>query len=244
MIETIPSISVMSGKVARTVQGDYSALTTYKESPLVFAQQFQDHGITKIHLIDLDGSKRGNVDNFDVLSLITGHTDLDVDFGGGISTDGDLQKAFEFGAKRVTVGSLAIYNQDLFSSWLISYGRNKLTLSADFQGDSILVKGMQKTSETKLLDLLDYYYLRSVQYVKCADVSRDGTMEGPDLQMYKKIIDRYPQIKVLASGGLRNIDDFKRLEDIGVYGVIFGKAFYEGRITLQDLDSYIGANKS
>ncbi|MEH0157521.1 1-(5-phosphoribosyl)-5-[(5-phosphoribosylamino)methylideneamino] imidazole-4-carboxamide isomerase [Limibacter armeniacum] len=239
MIKIIPSISVMNGKCVRILDRDFSKATVYDESPLDVAKRFEDHGIEELHLIDLEGSKKGEVVNYDTLSLLTGHTDLKINFGGGINTDGDMNKAFEFGAEKVTIGSLALTNKELFASWLISYGRNKLCLSADSYKGNVVHNGWQKVENVKLLDHIDYHYQRSVQFVKCADTDKDGKLEGPAIDLYEDILTNYPKIKLMASGGVGSVDDIKKLADIGVYGVIFGKAYYEGKISLKELDTFI-----
>ncbi len=242
MIQLIPSLSVIGGKCVRLSQGNYEQKTVYKESPIEIARQFEDHGIKQIHLIDLDGTRLGSVKNFETLEMVKAYTNLKIDFAGGIKTDGDMTKAFEYGASMVTVGSLAISNSDLFSQWIISYGRNKITLSADALEGKIQIRGWQNATETDLFKHIEYYYNRSILFVKCSDVSRDGTMQGPNFSIYQKILEKFPGIKLLASGGIQSLDDIKQLQDMGVYGVIFGKAFYEGKITLKNLDEFTGKN--
>ncbi len=239
MIEIIPSISIMGGQLVRLEQGDYTRRKIYQESPLEVAKKFEDHGIRKIHLIDLDGARKGMLVNYETLDLIKGHTTLAVDFGGGISNDGDLIQVFESGADRVTIGSLAISNPTTVISWLISYGRNKITISADFFNEKIKFKGWQKQSEIDLFDHIEYYYQRGVQYLKCSDISRDGLLQGPSLNTYTRILQRFSQIKLVASGGVGSINDIKALEQLGVYGVILGKAFYDDKIKLSELEQFI-----
>ena len=239
MIEIIPSISIIGGKVVRLAQGNYKNQTEYSKSPIDVAKKFEDAGIKKIHLIDLDGTKKGKVVNYDALGLICGHTDLHVDFGGGVITDGDMMKVFEYGAKTVTVGSLAIKNKSLFSSWIISYGRQKITLSADAKEGKIQIRGWQTNTETDLMEHIDYYYNRSILYVKCSDVTKDGLLAGPAFDIYQQIIAKFPGIKLLASGGISSIDDIKKLEDIGVYGAIIGRAYYENKISIKEIATFI-----
>jgi len=239
MIEIIPSISIIGGKVVRLAQGNYKNQTEYSKSPIDIAKKFEDHGIKKVHVIDLDGTKKGRVVNYDALGLICGYTDLKVDFGGGVNTDGDIGKVFEFGADSVTVGSLAIKNKSLFSSWIISYGRQKITLSADALNGKIQIRGWQTKTETDLFEHIDFYYNRSIQYVKCSDVAKDGLLEGPAFPIYKDIIAKFPSIKLLASGGISSIDDIKKLDEIGAYGAIIGRAYYENKISLKEISDYI-----
>lgn len=238
MIEVIPSIAIYEGKVVRLKQGDFTSKITYSISPIDQAKQFEDHGVHQVHLIDLEGAKQGRAINVDMLQLVSGHTELKISYGGGINNDEDILKVFEFGAEMATIGSMAVRERELFSSWLISYGRKKLMLSADTFHGKIKTKGWQKETEEDLFDLLDHYYECSIEYVKCADIAKDGLMDGPNFKLYEDILKRYPDMKLIASGGLSCVDDFKRLEDIGVYAAIFGKAYYENKISLSDLDRY------
>ncbi len=235
MIQIIPSISIINGKVTRLKQGDYSNETVYKDSPVDVARRFEEVGIKKIHIVDLDGAKKGAPVNYHVLEAIAGYTDLQIDYSGGISTDGDISKSYEYGATSITASSVAVSNKKLFASWLVSYGREKITLGADALDGKITIKGWQKATDTDLFDHLDYFYMRGVKYVKSTDVSKDGIQEGPNFDMYKEIIAKFPGINLIASGGVRSVDDIRQLNDIGVKGVIFGRAYYEGNLTLNDL---------
>lgn len=235
MIQIIPSISIINGKVTRLKQGDYSNETVYKDSPVDVARRFEEVGIKKIHIVDLDGARKGSPVNYHVLEAIAGYTDLKIDYSGGISTDGDISKSYEYGATSITASSVAINNKKLFASWLVSYGREKITLGADALDGKITIKGWQKATDIDLFEHLDYFYMRGVKYVKSTDVSKDGIQEGPNFDMYKEIIGKFPGINIIASGGVRSVDDIKQLNDIGVKGVIFGRAYYEGNLTLNDL---------
>ncbi|MGB0524224.1 MAG: HisA/HisF-related TIM barrel protein, partial [Flammeovirgaceae bacterium] len=184
-----------------------------------------------------DGKGKG--ENWDALQNITGHTKLRVNFGGGINTDGDVQKVLEYNASSFTVGSLAATNKRLFTSWIMSYGRDRVVLSADAFNGKIQVRGWQKSTDIDLMEHLDYYYQRSIQYVKCSDVSLDGMLDGPNFELYKEIGKRFPEIKLLASGGVSSIDDIKKLNDLGLYGVIFGRAYYENKISLTEIEKFI-----
>jgi len=239
MIKLIPSLSIMDGKCVRLSKGDYSKPVIYPESPIEIAKAFEGHGIEQIHLIDLDGTRAGKVANFDTLDMVSSHTQIAIDFAGGINTDGDINKVFEYGASSVTIGSLTIKNRTLFGSWLISYGPKKLTMSADARNEEVLIRGWQKGTDVNLFDHIAYYYERGMKSVKCSDVDKDGTMQGPSFEMYKKILEKFPDIKLYASGGVGSMDDIKKLQDIGLYGVIFGKSFYEGKITLQSLADFV-----
>lgn len=242
MIQVIPSIAIRKGKVVKMRKGDPASEKAYNENPLDLAKRFEDHGIQVVHLVDLDGAERGSPKNYHVLEAIAGHTDLKVDFTGGICTDGDIGKAYEFGADYITASSIAVTNPELFASWIVSYGREKMTLGADVTdivSKKIAFRGWMKKSETTLFDHLQYFYDRGLKYVKSTDVSRDGVLEGPSFSFYQEILDEFKDLKVLASGGVRGVDDIKRLNDMGVFAVIFGKAYYEGILKLKDLEQFI-----
>jgi phosphoribosylformimino-5-aminoimidazole carboxamide ribotide isomerase len=239
MIQIIPSIAILEGKVIRLQQGDFSREKVYDESPVDLARSFQDHGIEVVHLVDLDGARRGAPKNYHILEAIAGHTNLKVDFTGGIHTDGDISKAYEYGASYITAASVAVSNKKQFASWIISYGREKITLGADAREGKIAVRGWEKNTDIDIYAHIDYFYSRGLKYVKSTDISREGIMEGPAVDMYKKIIDSFPDICVLASGGVRNIDDIKALNDMGVFAVIVGKALYEGKIKLKELEQFL-----
>lgn len=241
MIEIIPSISVINGKCVRLAQGDFRKAVEYGERPLEIATRFEEHGIKIVHLIDLEGAKdgKGKGENWDALQNITGYTKLRVNFGGGINTDGDVQKVLEYGASSFTVGSLAATNQKLFTQWIMSYGRDRVVLSADANDNMIQVRGWQKSTDINVMDHLDYYYQRSVKFVKCSDVSLDGMLAGPNFKLYQEIMTKFPELELLASGGVSSIDDIKKLNDLGVHGVIFGRAYYENKISLTEIERFM-----
>lgn len=241
MFEIVPSIWIIKGKVIRLVKGDFTTEEVITHNPLEIAQQFEDHGIKRLHLVDLDGARKGSPVNYHVLETIAGYTNLKIDFTGGLSTDGDINKAFEYGAKSITVASQAAKNPDLFVSWIMSYGREKINLGADTNSKDykIKIRGWEKATNLDIFDHIGYFYERGLKYVKSSDISRDGVMEGPNFEMYDAILKKFPDIKLVASGGVRNVDDMKRLYDMGLHGVIFGRAFYEGKISLKDLDQLI-----
>ncbi|GIL21962.1 MAG: 1-(5-phosphoribosyl)-5-[(5-phosphoribosylamino) methylideneamino] imidazole-4-carboxamide isomerase [Bacteroidota bacterium] len=223
-------------------KGDPASEKAYDENPLDLAKRFEDHGIEVIHLVDLDGAEKGSPKNYHVLEAVAGHTDLKVDFTGGICTDGDIGKAFEYGADYITASSIAVTNPQLFASWIISYGREKMTLGADvtdIESKKIAFRGWQKKADITLFDQLQFFYDRGLKYVKSTDISRDGVLEGPAFSFYQEIVKQFPDLKVLASGGIRGVDDIKRLNDIGVFAVIFGKAYYEGVLNLKDLEQFL-----
>ncbi len=245
MIQVIPSIAIRKGKVVKMRKGDPSSEKAYDENPLDLARRFEDHGIEVVHLVDLDGAEKGSPKNWHVVEAISGHTDLKIDFTGGISTDGDISKAFEFGADYITAASIAVTDPELFASWIISYGREKMTLGADVvnrESKELLFRGWQRKSHLTLFDHLEFFYTKGLKYVKSTDVSRDGVLEGPAFDYYQDIREKFPDLCVLASGGVRGIDDIKRLNDMGVFAVIFGKAYYEGILNLKDLEHFL-ANK-
>lgn len=239
MIQIIPSIVINGGKVIKLQQGDFSKEKVYDQSPIDLAKNFEDHGIEVVHLVDLDGARRGQPVNYHILEAIAGHTNIKVDFTGGIHTDGDISKAYEYGASYITAASIAVTRKELFSSWIISYGREKITLGADAINGKIAIRGWQKSTEIDIFEHIDYFYSRGLKYVKTTDVDKDGVMQGPAFDLYKNIQDKFPDICVLASGGVRNVDDIKRLNDMGVFAVIFGRAYYEGRIKLKELEEFL-----
>lgn len=235
----VPSITVINGKTIRLTQGDFSKEKLYEDSPLDVARKFEDHGINRIHLVDLEGAKAGRLINYPLLETISGYTDLTINFSGGLHTDGDLNKAFESGAQSVTTATIAVYNQDLFSSWLMSYGREKIALGADIYNGFIRVGGWQKDTKLDLFDHISFYYEKGLKYAKTTDISRDGALEGPSFDLYRQITKRFPDLCLFASGGVRSIDDLKKLQDTGVYGAVFGKAYYEGKISLKEIEKFI-----
>lgn len=242
MIQVIPSIAIRKGKVVKMRKGDPTSEKAYDENPLDLAKRFEDHGIEVVHLVDLDGAEKGSPVNWHVVEAISGHTDLKIDFTGGISTDGDISKAYEYGADYITAASIAVTDPELFASWIISYGREKITLGADVVDRAtkeLLVRGWQRRTKVTLYEHLEYFYSRGLKYVKSTDVSRDGVLEGPAFDFYQDIRDKFPEISVLASGGVRGIDDIKKLNDMGIFAVIFGKAYYEGILKLKDVEQFL-----
>lgn len=247
MIQVIPSIAIRKGRVVKMRKGDPASEKAYDENPLDLAKRFEDSGIEIVHLVDLDGAEHGSPKNYHVLEAMSAHTDLKIDFTGGISTDGDIGKAFEFGASYVTAGSIAVTNPHLFSSWIISYGRERITLGADvtdIKSKQIAFRGWTKKSSSTLFEHLQGFYDYGLKFVKSTDVSRDGVLEGPAFEFYTEILNKFPNLNVFASGGVRGIDDIKRLNELGVYGVIFGKAYYEGILKLKDLEQFLVRNET
>ncbi|MEQ9466033.1 MAG: 1-(5-phosphoribosyl)-5-[(5-phosphoribosylamino)methylideneamino] imidazole-4-carboxamide isomerase [Ekhidna sp.] len=234
----VPSISVIEGRTIRLTQGDYSKEKVYDDTPIDVAKQFEDHGISRIHLIDLDGARKGTSVNYDILHMISAYTDLKINFTGGLHTDGDVLKAFEYGAESITAASVAVAQKEQFANWLMSYGREKIALAADSLDRKIRVRGWQKGTSKDLFEHIAYFYDRGLKYLKTTDISKDGALEGPSFELYEELLREFPNLSIFASGGVRGIDDIKKLRDIGLYGVIFGKAFYEGRISLKDIDDF------
>ena len=239
MIHLIPSITVINGKTIRLTKGDYTKEKVYDDSPIDVAKKFEDVGIRTIHLVDLDGAKKGSPVNYATLETIAAYTDLYVNFSGGIHTDGDISNAYENGASSITSASVAVSDKELFASWLLSYGPEKIALGADALDRKIAIRGWQKETELDLFDHIEYFYNRNLKYVKTTDISRDGALEGPSFDLYKELLERFPGLGIFASGGVRSIDDFKKLNDLGIYAVIFGKAFYEERITLKEIEDFL-----
>ncbi|KEO73179.1 1-(5-phosphoribosyl)-5-[(5-phosphoribosylamino)methylideneamino]imidazole-4-carboxamide isomerase [Anditalea andensis] len=244
MFEIIPSIWIINGKCVRLKRGDFATEEVISNNPLEIAQAFEDHGIKRLHLVDLDGARRGEPKNYHILETMAGYTSMKIDFTGGISTDGDVIKAFEHGAKTITAASIAAKSADKFTQWIVSYGREKINLAADTNPNDykIKIRGWLKKTEINLFDHIDYFYQRGLKHLKCSDITRDGVMEGPNFELYAQIIEKFPSLSLIASGGVRNIDDFTRLKEMGLKGVVFGKAFYEGKITLADIDKFLAEN--
>lgn len=235
MIKIIPSIAVVKGKTTRTTHGKSLKDVVYDVSPLEVAKDFEDNGIKQIHLVDLDGARRGEPKNYATLEIIAGHTNLEIDFTGGIRQDCDIYTAYEYGATYITAASIAVRKRELFASWLISYGREKITLGADALNRKIAIKGWWKDTTIDVLDHIEFFYSRGLKFVKCTDIQKEGSLLGPSFGLYQEILKRFPDICLVASGGIRNVEDIERLNDIGVWGAHFGKAYYEGRIQLKDL---------
>ncbi len=237
-MEIIPAIDIIDGKCVRLTQGDYSQKKVYNENPLEVAKQFEDAGLNRLHLVDLDGAKAGSVKNWKVLEHIAGKTSLVVDFGGGIKSGKDVDIVFSSGAALATVGSIAVKNREEFIKWLLQFGAEKFLLGADVKEDKIAVSGWTETTDINVFDFLKQYIEQGVTQVFCTDVSKDGLLAGPSLDLYKKIIERFSSLHFIASGGVSSMDDVEDLEEIGCKGVIIGKAIYENRISLEDLQVF------
>jgi len=235
----IPAIDLIDGKCVRLSKGDYNTKIVYNEHPLEVAKQFEAHGITHLHLVDLDGAKASCVVNHKVLEEIASKTSLKIDFGGGLKSDSDLKIAFESGADQVTGGSIAVKNPDVFLNWLAVYGAEKIILGADANNERIAVNGWQEESDQKLIPFVSDYMGKGIEYVICTDIAKDGMLAGPSFDLYKKMIAQLPKIKLVASGGISSIKELPELAAIGCEATIIGKAIYEGRISLKELENYI-----
>lgn len=230
MIELIPAIDIIGGKCVRLTKGDYAQKTVYNEDPVAQAKEFQAKGFSRLHVVDLDGAKSNHIVNDYVLRQITSQTNLKVDFGGGIKSCDDIEKAFEAGAEMVTIGSIAVSSPALFMEWLHRYGAEHIILGADVRQGKVSINGWKEDSEEELLPFLKKYIDAGVTNVLCTDISKDGTLKGPATELYKQIMKAYPDIHLIASGGISSKEDIAELERNGIPAVVFGKAYYEGRI--------------
>ncbi|SFF28037.1 1-(5-phosphoribosyl)-5-[(5-phosphoribosylamino)methylideneamino]imidazole-4-carboxamide isomerase [Spirosoma endophyticum] len=234
----IPAIDLIDGKAVRLTQGDYRQKKEYNARPLEVAQQFEDAGLTRLHLVDLDGAKEKRVINWKVLELIASKTNMHVDFGGGVQSDEDLQIAFECGAKQVTGGSIAVKDPDLMERWLSRYGSAKIILGADAKNEKIAVSGWEEGTDVWIYDFLEKWVDKGIKYVISTDVAKDGLLEGPSFDLYRNMQDQFPKLDIIASGGVSNMSDIETLADMDIFGVIVGKAIYEGRVTLKELRQF------
>ena len=236
MIELIPAIDIIDGKCVRLSQGDYGSKKVYDENPVEIAKKLEDHGIRRLHVVDLDGAASHHVVNYRTLEQIASRTSLIIDFGGGVKSDEDLVIAFESGAQMVTGGSIAVKNPEVFCRWLQVYGAEKIILGADVKDYKIAVNGWKDESACELFPFLKEYVEKGVRKVICTDISRDGMLQGPSVSLYKDILERHSELYLIASGGVSCADDTRVLEAAGVPAVIFGKALYEGRITFKEIE--------
>ena len=234
MIELIPAIDIINGQCVRLTKGDYDQKTVYG-SPLEMALEFERIGYKRLHMVDLDGAKSKHIVNSSVLSQVTTETKLTVDFGGGIKTDEDIETAFNHGAQMVTIGSIAVTEPERFMGWLEKYGAERIILGADVRNGKISINGWKEDSTEDLLPFLKKYIDAGVNKVLCTEISKDGTLAGPAIELYKRVMAEYPTLHLIASGGVSCIDDIKALDAAGIPAVVFGKAIYEGKINLQEL---------
>lgn len=232
----IPAIDIMDGKCVRLTQGNYDTKKIYRANPLDVAMEFADHGIAHLHVVDLDGAKAGKVVNWKVLENIAGKTGLHIDFGGGIKSDDDLNIAFDSGANQITAGSIAVADRERVVSWLQRYGSKKIILGADTRDGRIAVGGWVETSDKELEEFIESYMESGIEYSICTDISKDGMMEGPAFELYARLKKSFPELKLIASGGIRDLDDLDNLAEMNMEGAIVGKAIYEGAISLKELE--------
>jgi len=241
----IPAIDIIDGKCVRLSKGDYDTKKIYNENPLEVAKSFEAHGIEYLHLVDLDGAKSSRIVNYKVLEQIASKTNLKIDFGGGLKSDADLKIAFESGANQITGGSIAIKQPEVFKSWIQQYGAEKIILGADAMNEKVAISGWLEESKEEVIPFIQNYQKEGIQYVICTDISKDGMLEGPSFELYQRILDSdlsnraESRLKLIASGGISTFDELPKLAELGCEGTIIGKAIYEGRITLKQLENYI-----
>ena len=238
-MKIIPAIDIIGGKCVRLEQGDYSKKKIYSENPLEIAKHFEDNGLQNLHLIDLDGAKSGKIVNWKVLNQIASTTNLKIDFGGGIKSYNDLIIAFENGANQITAGSIAVKDKQQVLSWINKYGNEKIILGADVKSENIVINGWKVNTSLNVFNYISDYHKNGIMNVICTDISKDGMLKGTSVDLYKKILEKIPDIKLIASGGVTNISELNSLIDINVDGVIIGKALYENKINLQELQKYV-----
>jgi len=234
-MEIIPAIDIIEGKCVRLTHGDYSKKTVYNEHPIEVARAFEDAGLKRLHLVDLDGVKAGRVMNWKVLESLATRTSLAIDFGGGLKSAKDVQIVFDSGALLATVGSMAVREEETFTDWLTQYGAERFFLGADVRKEKITVSGWTEQTDLWVYDFIQKYLDKGVSRIFCTDVEKDGALEGPSLELYQSIIEKFPALHFVASGGVRSLEDVQELEQAGCAGVIIGKAIYEGRVRLADL---------
>ena len=237
-MKIIPAIDIIDGKCVRLSKGNYNSQIIYNQNPLEVAKTYEDHGIEFLHLVDLDGAKSNHIINYSILEIIASKTNLKIDFGGGIKTENDVNLAFNCGANQVTCGSIAVKQPEIFCEWILNYGSEKIILGADVRGKYVATDGWINTSNQSIFDFINFYKNKGIETVTCTDISKDGMLEGPSFKLYSKIIDAY-NINLVASGGVSEYDDILKLDDMGCYGIIIGKAIYENKISLKRLENFI-----
>lgn len=241
-IRIIPAIDIIDGKCVRLSKGNFKTKIIYNDNPLDVAKSFEDHGIEYLHLVDLDGAKSSRIINYKVLEEIATKTTLKIDFGGGLKSDEDLKIAFECGANQITGGSIAVKKPNVFLSWIEKFGTDKIILGADVNNEKIAISGWLEESQEDLIPFIQNYKSLGIQYVICTDINKDGMLEGPSFDLYRKIISQTNDLKLIASGGISEFDEIPKLAELGCEGVIIGKAIYEDRISLKQLENYIISN--
>lgn len=238
MFKVIPSLSISQGKIVILKKGDFSNQLTYDVNLVDAAKVLEDNGVEVLHFMDLDGMKKESPVNYQTLETIVRFSNLKVDFMGGIRTDGDINKVLEYGATYFTASSIAVNDHDLFASWIISYGREKLSLMANVADNRLMYKAWQKKADIDLFEHIEYFHMRGLKYIKVTDMNRDGVLEGPNFELYQQLAERFPNARIAASGGVRSVDDIRKLKDMGLYSVIVARALYEGKIKVEDLKEF------
>lgn len=239
MIEIIPAIDILDGKCVRLSKGEYASKKIYSEKPLEVAKAFEDHGLKRLHVVDLDGAKSNHIVNYHTLYEIASNTSLTIDFGGGIKGDADLHIAFDNGASMVTLGSIAVRNPETLLEWIRYYGADRIILGADVKNQKIAINGWEEESEVELNALLKHYTENGIKQVLCTDINRDGLLQGPSIELYQKILEEFPGLYLMASGGVSSLDDIYQLEESKVSAVVLGKAIYERKISLKELEQFV-----
>ncbi len=239
MMTIIPAMDIIGGKCVRLTRGDFDTKKVYDNDPLAVAKRFEDIGVKHLHMVDLDGARRKRIVNHDVLEKVAAHTSLKIDFGGGIQSENDIRVAFDSGAKQITAGSIAVKNKPMVKSWLDRYGAEKIILGADVSNHKIVISGWQEQTDINIESFLDEQMALGFKYAICTDVSRDGVLQGPAVSLYRALTDKFPELQLIASGGVSKIDDLVLLGESGVSGVIIGKALYEGYIKLEELRPFL-----
>ncbi|MFM7857823.1 MAG: 1-(5-phosphoribosyl)-5-[(5-phosphoribosylamino)methylideneamino]imidazole-4-carboxamide isomerase [Flammeovirgaceae bacterium] len=234
----IPAIDIINGKCVRLTKGDYKQIKIYNDNPLYVAKQFEDANLEYLHLVDLDGAKQGKVVNWDVIHHIQAKTSLNVDFGGGVGTEKEVAELLDLGINQINVGSLAVKEPEKFIQWLEKFGSENFILSADVKGKNIAINGWLEETEYRLFDLVSQFEQHGLEYLACTDIESDGTLSGPNFGLYKKLIKKFPKLKIIASGGVSSLQDLIELQHIKVFGAIVGKAIYEGKIQLEELSVF------
>jgi phosphoribosylformimino-5-aminoimidazole carboxamide ribotide isomerase len=239
MMEIIPAIDVIEGKCVRLSQGDYDTKKVYNESPVEVAKEFENAGITRLHMVDLDGAKQGKIVNLKTLEPVASQTKLKIDFGGGIKTTEDVRSVLNAGATFFNIGSIAVKQPEIVQGWIEQFGADKILLGADVKDENIMINGWQQSANLNIYNYINAYIMKGIKNIFCTDISKDGLLQGTSTELYKKILEAFPQLNLIASGGVSVIDDVDELNTIGCSGVIIGKALYEGRIQLLQLKKYL-----
>ena len=239
MIEIIPAIDIIDGKCVRLSQGDYDTKKIYNESPVEVAKEFEANGVRRLHMVDLDGAKQGKIINIKTLETVASQTKLIIDFGGGIKTTKDVEAVLNAGAAKINIGSIAVKQPELVEDWIKQFGASKILLGADVKDENIMISGWQQAANINIINYIIAYINRGIDQIFCTDISKDGLLQGTSIDLYKKILSTFPQLHLIASGGVTSVDDIEQLDTIGCSGAIIGKALYEGRIQLSQLKKYL-----